>query len=83
MNDKEIDELIKMIDGKMEDGVGRLKVSFTESQEEGVVKEQHHLGRCDVGSPWARGTVTNCDAIDFNLLGEEGRVKRLKQDGEE
>jgi hypothetical protein len=75
MNDKEIDDLIKMIDGKMEEGVGRLKVNFTEAQDADTVKEQHHLGRCDVGSPWAKGTVTNCDAIDFNPLGEESRVK--------
>lgn len=64
MEDKEIEELIKMIDGKMEDGVGRLSVHFSEQQEAGVVKERHHLGRCDVGSPWAKGTVSNCDYVD-------------------
>ena len=53
-----------MIDGKMEDGVSRLKVSFDDEQEQDTVKEQYHLGRCDVGSPWAKGTVTNCDAVD-------------------
>ena len=67
-NEKEIEDLIKMIDGKMEEGVGRLKVNFTEGQDAGTVKEQHHLGRCDVGSPWAKGTVTNCDAIDYTKL---------------
>ena len=71
MDEKEIDELIKMIEGKMGDGVGRLKVSFTETMDQGTVKEQHHLGRCDVGSPWAKGTVTNCEAIDG--MGEETR----------
>lgn len=60
----EIDDVIKMIDGKMEDGVSRLKVSFDDEQEQDTVKEQYHLGRCDVGSPWAKGTVTNCDAVD-------------------
>ncbi len=63
----DIDEVIKMIDGKMESGVGRLKVSFDDEQEKDTVKEQYHLGRCDVGSPWAKGTVTNCDAIDMKL----------------
>ena len=61
----DIDEVIKMIDGKMESGVGRLKVSFDDEQEKDTVKEQYHLGRCDVGSPWAKGTVTNCDAVDM------------------
>ena len=63
----DIDEVIKMIDGKMESGVGRLKVSFDDEQEKDTVKEQYHLGRCDVGSPWAKGTVTNCDAVDMRL----------------
>lgn len=79
MDEKEINELIRMIDAKMEEGVGRLKVNFSETQEEGVVKEQHHLGRCDVGSPWAKGTVVNCDAIDMNPLGEESRVKLWRE----
>ena len=61
MEDKQIDEIISMIDGKMESGVGRLKVQFTEEQKQGTVKEQYHHGRCDVGSPWAKGTVSNCD----------------------
>ena len=30
----------------------------------GVKKESYHHGRCDVGSPWAKGTVSNCDATD-------------------
>ena len=59
-----IDELINMIDGKMENGVSRLKVGFSEELESGVKKDAYHHGRCDVGSPWATGTVGNCDAID-------------------
>ncbi len=61
---KEIDDLINMIDGKMNSGVSRLKVGFSEDVEAGEKKEAYHLGRCDVGSPWATGTVGNCDAID-------------------
>lgn len=63
----EIDDLINMIDGKMESGVSRLKVGFSEDIREGEKKEAYHLGRCDVGSPWATGTVGNCDAIDVDL----------------
>ncbi len=64
----EIDDLINMIDGKMNSGVSRLKVGFSEEVEEGQKKEAYHLGRCDVGSPWATGTVGNCDAVDTDLL---------------
>ena len=65
-----IDELINMIDGKMDSGVSRLKVGFSEELESGEKKEAYHHGRCDVGSPWATGTVGNCDAIDSDISDE-------------
>ena len=61
MDSKQIDEIIDMIDGKMESGVGRLSVKFADDQQEGTARQQYHHGRCDVGSPWAKGTVSNCD----------------------
>ena len=69
----EIDDLINMIDGKMESGVSRLKVGFSDDIQEGQKKEAYHLGRCDVGSPWATGTVGNCDAIDVDLGSKKGK----------
>ena len=60
----DINDIINMIDGKINDGVGRLKVFIDDSQAAGTVKEQYHHGRCDVGSPWAKGTVSNCDITD-------------------
>ncbi len=60
----DINEVIKMIDGKMEGGVSRLKVGVDEDQAPDTMQEQYHHGRCDVGSPWAKGTVSNCDAVD-------------------
>ena len=60
----DINELVDMIDGKMMSGVSRLTVGFTEDLHSGVKKESYHHGRCDVGSPWARGTVSNCDIMD-------------------
>ena len=59
-----VEDLIRMIDGKMDSGVSRLKVEFNDQQKAGTMKEQYHHGRCDVGSPWAKGTVSNCDVID-------------------
>ncbi len=71
MSDKPLteEELIKVIEGQMKKGAARLKVEFSDQLEEGEKREVYHHGRCDVGSPWALGTVTNCDAIDVN--GEE------------
>ncbi len=63
----DINKLIDMIDGKMNGGVSRLKVEFTEKLQEGQRKEAYHHGRCDVGSPWATGTVGNCDPIDSDI----------------
>ena len=72
--EQEIDELIDMIDGKMESGIGRLLVSFSKTQEPGTRKDIYHHGRCDVLSPWANGTVGNCDAVD-TIFTEEGPRK--------
>lgn len=64
MQENEIDDIIAFLDGTMEKGVSRLKVQTSEELEAGQMVKQYHHGRCDVGSPWAKGTVSNCDAID-------------------
>ena len=56
----DIDAIIKMLDEKTEAGVSRIKVLVDEEQPEDV-KQVYHHGRCDVGSPWANGSVGNCD----------------------
>ncbi|MCR5418247.1 MAG: hypothetical protein K6E84_04965 [Lachnospiraceae bacterium] len=58
---QDIEDMIALIDGKMDSGVSRLKVKVSDELKAGTVKEQYHHGRCDVGSPWAKGTVSNCD----------------------
>ena len=60
--DKEIEEVINMLDGKTEEGVSRIGVYRVETEREDFVREVHHHGRCDVGSPFADGSVGNfCD----------------------
>lgn len=59
--DKNIEEIIRMLDGKTSEGVSRIKVIVDEATEASAVKEEYHHGRCDIGSPWAKGTVGNCD----------------------
>ncbi len=61
----DVNELVDMIDGKMSSGVSRLSIGFSEDLNTGVKKESYHHGRCDVGSPWAKGTISNCDVIDI------------------
>ncbi len=63
-NKDEIEAVMNMIDKKMTGGTSRLSVYFDGENAAEVASELHHHGRCDVGSPWAKGTVGNCDAVD-------------------
>ena len=61
--DKEIEEVIRMLDSKTEEGVSRIGVHRVETEREDFVREVHHHGRCDIGSPFADGSIGNfaCD----------------------
>jgi hypothetical protein len=60
---EEIEEVIRMLDQKTEEGVSRIGVHRVETEREDFVKEVHHHGRCDIGSPFAKGSEKNfgCD----------------------
>ena len=60
----EIEDVVDLIEKQMNNGVSRLKVQTSDEIEEGKTEKAYHLGRCDVGSPWAKGTVSNCDYVD-------------------
>lgn len=47
----EIDELIKLLDGQVEAGVGRIKLDVVESDQEGKLEEHKEMGRCDFCTP--------------------------------
>ena len=53
--DQEIDDLVKMIDGKMKDGNSRLSVGFMKNQETDFVKERVSMGKRDAWDPWIWG----------------------------
>ena len=53
---KDIDEIVKMLDDFADSDVSRLKVKVSEELESGTDKREYHLGRCDIGSPFACGT---------------------------
>lgn len=61
--DKEIEDVINLLDGKTLEGVSRIGIHRVETEREDYVREVHHHGRCDVGSPFADGSVGNfgCD----------------------
>ncbi|MBQ8877599.1 MAG: hypothetical protein IJ029_02635 [Lachnospiraceae bacterium] len=53
----DIDKLIKILDNMAEGGVSRIKVETSEDIKEGEAKKSYHHGRCDVGSPFAKGEL--------------------------
>lgn len=61
MEEKDIENIIDLLDGKVEGGVSRISLHISEEQQQGDVKELYHHGRCDVGSPWADGSIRNFD----------------------
>lgn len=57
INGIDLDEVVKRLDSFAASDQGRLKVTVSDDVEQGEVKRQYHLGRCDVGSPWAKGCL--------------------------
>lgn len=51
----DIEQIIAMLDNFAASEASRLKVEVSDECAEGEVKHSYHHGRCDVGSPWARG----------------------------
>jgi len=64
MTDKEIDDIVALLDGFAASDVGRLKVKMSEELEAGTYEKQYHHGRCDINSPWACGA-------SFDVLEDE------------
>lgn len=55
VNEQDIDHIVALLDHMNETGVSRLKVQVSDTLQAGETKRVYHHGRCDVGSPWARG----------------------------
>lgn len=55
--EKDIDNLLKILDGFCEAQESRMKLEISEDIASGDVQHRYHHGRCDIGSPWACGTA--------------------------
>ena len=49
-----VEDIISILDNYTQSGGSRLKLNVVEGDGQIVSREYHH-GRCDVGSPWAKG----------------------------
>ena len=58
-NYQDIENIIELLDSHMDSGVSRINLHVDDTVAGGDVSERYHHGRCDVGSPWAKGTVGN------------------------
>ena len=49
------EDIVRLLDSMVEAGASRIKVETSKELDSGEVKKTYHHGRCDVGSPWAKG----------------------------
>ncbi len=54
-DDMYLEQIIEMLDDFAASDADRMKISVSEAYAQGEVKRQYHHGRCDIGSPFARG----------------------------
>lgn len=67
-NYEDVEKIIELLDGKMGvAGINRINLHVEDTVKAGEVAEVYHHGRCDVGSPWAKGTAGN-----FGNVGDLG-----------
>lgn len=59
VSEKDIQNILKILDGFCEAEESRLKIEIAENAAPEHTEHRYHHGRCDVGSPWAKG-----DAFD-------------------
>ena len=53
--EEDIAKVMEILEQFSETGTSRMKLQVSEEKEDGTVDRQYHHGRCDVGSPWAKG----------------------------
>ena len=53
--DTDLEQVVAMLDGFAASDAARLKIETSDAYASGEVRKQYHHGRCDIGSPWARG----------------------------
>ncbi|MCM1183967.1 MAG: hypothetical protein NC337_11395 [Roseburia sp.] len=54
-DNQDIENLLALLDGFAAKEESRMKLAVSDSLRQGEIEKQYHHGRCDVGSPWAKG----------------------------
>lgn len=53
---EDIEAVLNLLENFGHSEESRFKVVMSDELAEGKAQKQYHYGRCDVGSPWAKGT---------------------------
>lgn len=69
-NSEDLSRIINILDEFGDSAESRMKLEFSDEVKEGETQKQYHLGRCDIGSPWACGTA-------FDVLEDDEEERRL------
>lgn len=57
----DIDNIVNILDSKVEAGISRIKIEIDEDREAGSISERYHHGRCDIASPFDTGCIPTFD----------------------
>lgn len=52
--DAAVEDIVRLLDDYTQSGGSRMKLQVEEGEGE-ILSRAYHHGRCDVGSPWAKG----------------------------
>ena len=55
VEEKDIENVLKILEDFSDSETSRLKIQVWGEEAPGKAEKVYHYGRCDVGSPWARG----------------------------
>ncbi|MCR4717207.1 MAG: hypothetical protein K5656_08500 [Lachnospiraceae bacterium] len=56
VSDADIENMLNVLENFGSSNEGRLKIQTSDEVEAGTTDTKYHYGRCDVGSPFAKGT---------------------------
>ena len=66
-SEEDIQNVLNILDGFGDSEVGRLKLKMDEKVESGEYKYVYHHGRCDIGSPYAKGECFDAPLSDCDI----------------
>ena len=66
VTDADIENVLNILENFGASEEGRLKVDVSDQIAEATTKKRTHYGRCDIGSPFAKGTPFDCDDAGDN-----------------